>query len=378
MREAIPQMVRIGDIGDALDTIAARLDKLEHAKNPSQDSGSDDMISRDPYWIGQTDHTDNAINIPLWVDNHSQDRAVKFFIPSLKEHLLSRIPGDHQPTDLGKIVFQNDRMYSHATLQINYTSYDVRRQQDTINPRTPCRFVLLPAHTDGDTSVHPFLYAEVLGIYHANVRYSNRPPKRMDFVWVRWLDYDQEEPGGWDIGRLDRVSYSKYRNDSELLDAFGFIDPPNIVRASHLIPDFSSGIHRTIPNTKAKSLVYDSEGDWKYYYASRFVDRDMFMRYLGGGIGHYNQTAPASTSGEAETSYEMEDSDLEELDAGGMDVEGPHLERNNHNEGGGDNNDDQEEDVGEELWGAGESDEGSEFTASEGEYDDFVEGLYEL
>ncbi|KAG8741331.1 hypothetical protein FRC10_002993 [Ceratobasidium sp. 414] len=379
MREAIPQMVRIGDIGDALDTIAARLNKLEHAKDPPQDTSSNDMISRNPYWIGQTDRTDDAINIPLWVDTHSQDCAVKFFIPSLKEHLLSRIPGNHQPTDLGKITFQNDRMYSHATLQINYTSYDVRRQQDTLNPHTPCRFILLPADTGGDLSVHPFLYAKVLGIYHANIRYCHRPPKRMDFVWVRWLDYDHEEPGGWDIGRLDRVSYCKYRNDSELLDAFGFIDPRNIIRASHMIPDFSSGMHCTVLNAKAKSLAYDSdEGDWKYYYASRFVDRDMFMRYLGGGIGHYNQTALASTGGEVGTSYEMEDSDLEEMDVGGMDVEGPRPEHNNHNGGRGDNDDDQEEDIGEELWGADESDAGSEFAASEGEGDDFVEDLYEL
>ncbi|KAH7890138.1 hypothetical protein F5I97DRAFT_1924654 [Phlebopus sp. FC_14] len=26
--------------------------------------------------------------------------------------------------------------------------------------------------------------------------------------------------------------------------------------------------------------------DWQYYYVSMFVDRDMFMRFQGGGIGH--------------------------------------------------------------------------------------------
>ncbi|KAF9642248.1 hypothetical protein BDM02DRAFT_3193612 [Thelephora ganbajun] len=26
--------------------------------------------------------------------------------------------------------------------------------------------------------------------------------------------------------------------------------------------------------------------DWNYYYVNIFVDRDMFMRYWGGGVGH--------------------------------------------------------------------------------------------
>ncbi|KAJ7663061.1 hypothetical protein B0H14DRAFT_3539942 [Mycena olivaceomarginata] len=27
--------------------------------------------------------------------------------------------------------------------------------------------------------------------------------------------------------------------------------------------------------------------DWWYYYVNFFVDRDMYMCYLGGGVGHY-------------------------------------------------------------------------------------------
>jgi hypothetical protein len=192
-------------------------------------------------------------------------------------HLLSRIPPEcsNQPLEIRKLILQNDRIYSHATLRINYTSYDVRRQQDVVNPRTPCCFVLLPADTTDDPTGHPFLYAQVLGIYHAHVRYSSRPPKRMEFLWVRWLDYDEEEPGGWDTGRMDRVSYGKCRNDDELLDAYDFIDPKDIVRACHLIPDFDSGTASTL-NVKPGSLTSDNEErEWKFHYVNRWVNYNL-------------------------------------------------------------------------------------------------------
>ena len=80
-------------------------------------------------------------------------------------------------------------------IQINYTTYDVRHDQDVINLREHCDIMLL-AHKDCDevlppvssTSAsagkrdkgkkladaptkHPFWYARVIGIYHAMVRH---------------------------------------------------------------------------------------------------------------------------------------------------------------------------------------------------------------
>lgn len=40
------------------------------------------------------------------------------------------------------------------------------------------------------------------------------------------------------------------------------------------------------------SIVRDPEGDWKYLYVGRFVDRDMAMRFLGLGVGHIDVHAP--------------------------------------------------------------------------------------
>ena len=42
----------------------------------------------------------------------------------------------------------------------------------------------------------------------------------------------------------------------------------------------------------------------------------MFMRYLGGGIGHLEQFTPASADNQDATSYDIGDEDIEETDKG--------------------------------------------------------------
>ncbi|KAG8768938.1 hypothetical protein FRC12_005262 [Ceratobasidium sp. 428] len=367
MHNAITQMTQIGDRGDALDAIQARLNELSKrgsgAKQQSTEQPNTSNSSQ-PYWIGQSDRAEDAVNIQLWVQRNSREQPVKYFFRSLKQHLLARITGDAEFSELGKLSFLNDRMYAHATLQINYTSYDVRRQHDIVSPRTPCRYILLPNDTTNNPSTHPFLYAKVLGIYHARVRFSNRPPKRMDFLWVRWLDYDDSAPGGWDIGRCDRVRYGRCRNDAELVDAFGFVDPRDIIRACHLIPDFDSG---HVENSMSMACD-DEEGDWKYHSVNRFVDRDMLMRYLGGGVGHFTQHT-------AHTTYTMEDIE-EDIDIG----------ETEHNDMGGEAEilEDEETEGAEDDIEEGLDDDNGAEDDSDGEGtiddddDDFDEALYDL
>ena len=71
---------------------------------------------------------------------------------------------------LSQVVFKGDRIYRHHLFRVNYTTYDVHRAQDTINPRTDHCDIMLLAPLD---SAHPFLYACILGIFHANVIYSS-------------------------------------------------------------------------------------------------------------------------------------------------------------------------------------------------------------
>ncbi|KAJ7885287.1 hypothetical protein B0H14DRAFT_3431893 [Mycena olivaceomarginata] len=50
--------------------------------------------------------------------------------------------------------------------------------------------------------------------------------------------------------------------------------------------------------------------DWHYYYVNFFVDRDMYMRYRGGGVGHYNIVIPP----EDEPAGGEDEEDLDEPD----------------------------------------------------------------
>lgn len=170
---------------------------------------------------------------------------------------------------MGQLRFHQERIFEHATLRINYTSYDVRREYDTINPSTPSRFVMLPADRSQDPTSHRFLYVKVIGIFHANVKYQMQPPRRMDFVRVRWLDYDYNQPAGWEELKLDRVGYQKCRADADVLNSFDFINPADIVRSCHLIPDFRAGIDTNLLRGPT-SMSWDNDlGDWRYYYVNR-------------------------------------------------------------------------------------------------------------
>ena len=200
------------------------------------------------------------------------------------------------------MTIQHNTIFSHATATLNYVSYDITQDHDTIKSRHD---IMLRACDNGH---HPFWYARVLGIYHANVFFgpniSRQPqgrPERMEFFFVRWFGYDPEWQGGPGPCKLDRIGWVPENDPS---GAFGFLDPSRAIRACHLIPAFTYG--------KTTSLLLPSQArdfstvDWVNYYVSRyvrpidslmldlsahtlrFVDRDMMMRYLGWGIGHRN------------------------------------------------------------------------------------------
>lgn len=54
----------------------------------------------------------------------------------------------------------------HSTPKVYYTTYDLRREYDTINPRTHCDVMVLSGETRPQ---HPYWYARVLGIYYFDV-----------------------------------------------------------------------------------------------------------------------------------------------------------------------------------------------------------------
>ncbi|KAG2739976.1 hypothetical protein P692DRAFT_20664178, partial [Suillus brevipes Sb2] len=136
-----------------------------------------------------------------------------------------------------------------------------------------------------DERTHPYWYARLIKIFHVNVEYHNSSdairsrPKRMDVLFVRWFKRDNT-PSGFTAKRLLRLEFF----EDESPDAFGFIDPECVIRGVHIIPGFAYGrSRRLVEPTIARR---EEDPDWNFYYVNMFVDRDMFMRFRGGAVGH--------------------------------------------------------------------------------------------
>ncbi|KAJ6559288.1 hypothetical protein B0H10DRAFT_2240500 [Mycena sp. CBHHK59/15] len=260
-------------------------------------------------------------HVASWLNEQGDDPATHDFLPKLKDHLLGRLmhpewsgDGDEFTSEeRSKVLLRNDRIYYHKILRVNYTTYDMRRGQDSLNPRTHSDIMMLAP--EGDTS-HPFSYAQVVGVFHADVVHSvpgaSTVPQRMEFLWVRRYRLDCTWRGGFKRKRLHRLEFLPGTDPL----AFGFVNPDEVIRGAHIIPAFSSG-------TTTELLPADSIGrmsreglnddeDWRYYFLNFFVDRDMFMRHVGGGVGHYHVNIPAE---EAESSRTQEDeANAEDID----------------------------------------------------------------
>ena len=133
------------------------------------------------------------------------------FILKLRTHILPRIAAIHQelnpqasldttiinlPDDLDDLVlqdhllqlnhvlFKGNRIYRHCLFRINYTTYDLQRESDSINTCNHRDIMLL---SNSDIDDHPFSYARVLGIFHANIIYTGPGSKDFQSRWIEFL-----------------------------------------------------------------------------------------------------------------------------------------------------------------------------------------------
>lgn len=82
-------------------------------------------------------------------------------------------------------------MYIHRIARINYTTYDMRRDQDSVNPTRHADIILLAPEGDD----HPYMYARILSIFHMKAAIGfDQEPQLMQVLWVRWFDVDTTAP----------------------------------------------------------------------------------------------------------------------------------------------------------------------------------------
>lgn len=173
------------------------------------------------------------------------------------------------PSDWAGVQFKLNRIFKHKTMRVNFTTYDVRRAEDIINPRTRQSNIMVlnpEISTTTPSEAYPFWYARVLGIFHTNVVYMgqgnrNLHPRRMEFLWVRW--YDLKKAGSWVPLRLDEVCFPRILDE----DSFGFLDPGDVLRVCHIIPCFRMGQVGSESQPGAEGI--QDRHDWKVYYVNR-------------------------------------------------------------------------------------------------------------
>lgn len=172
-------------------------------------------------------------------------------------------------TDISRLSIEKDRMYLHKVLRVNYTTYDMRRGQDSINPRTHPNIMLLAHEDDGEAGEHPYWYARVLSLFHVHARLASSFPcvpdkvEKLDVLWVRWYGRDSTAPGGFETRRLHRIGFVPHDNPY----AFGFVNPASVLRASHLIPAYAHGqIRDLLPPSVCARRSEEKDLDYQYYY----------------------------------------------------------------------------------------------------------------
>ncbi|KAJ7067227.1 hypothetical protein C8F01DRAFT_1365364 [Mycena amicta] len=320
-------------------------------------------------------------------DEHPGDPAFKNFRLKLQTHLLGRIHhpeystdgSEYTTVDRNRLFIVNNRIYIHKVLCVHYTSYDVRHGQDSMNSRTHADIMTLAP--EDSTDDHPYAYSRVIGVWHCEVQYMGygqlTPAKTVPLLFVRRFHLDKSWKGSFKRRRLHRIEFVPETDDN----AYGFVNPDKVIREAHLVPAYAHGATPRLP-FPSLGRKKGQENDWRYYYVNFFVDRDMLMRYLGGGVGHSYRVIVRDPPKEPEEVLEEEDwgdEPEEPLPAAAHAVPDVSEDKESSDDGGDDDDDD--DDDGNDAAGVEEneldgedSEEDSEEEDSEEESDDDYAG----
>ena len=126
------------------------------------------------------------------------DFFMENFLPRLKDHLLAWLCGltynrdeyQFSDDDCSCILIHGNRLFKHVYLCVNYTMYNLQREQDSISPHTRPDIMLL---CQEDERGHPYWYAWVCLIFHVLVEHQQdfasnfSRPQQMDVLLVHWF-----------------------------------------------------------------------------------------------------------------------------------------------------------------------------------------------
>ncbi|KAF7964872.1 hypothetical protein HWV62_1965 [Athelia sp. TMB] len=196
------------------------------------------------HYIGKTEN--DPIDIGGFLGENTSDPAILNFYKKLKVHLMPRVLSklrEKKDIDLGRlpqiehcdpdifVSFHKNHMYEHRILRVNYTTYDVRRDQDLINSHsTHCN--IMQTQTQAQMGPAPI----DMGAFSAHTISTSATTGQ--------------------VGRI--MNYTGWKSFGSAATELVILYSPKMIK-----------IGKNITLT------------------GNFVDRDMLMRYhLGLGIGH--------------------------------------------------------------------------------------------
>ncbi|KAJ3019645.1 hypothetical protein NUW54_g25 [Trametes sanguinea] len=190
----------------------------------------------------------HPLKINGFIHDNKGDLAVKDFIPKLHHHVYAwLVAGAGSPPD------RNLEPTGHklASLRI--------RHNQLISTRCHPGIMLLAE----PGSVHPYIYACVLGMFHVSAYIagrSNDEPMLVQVLWIRWYNFDKMSPWGPESRRLPLVSFAPLDNNS-----FGFISLDQVLHSVHLILAFAHGLSdAALPGYSITCLEDEEDEDFCY------------------------------------------------------------------------------------------------------------------
>ncbi|KAF7354440.1 hypothetical protein MVEN_01133000 [Mycena venus] len=175
----------------------------------------------------------NRLHLMTFLHDNEDDPAKKIgdFIPKLKNHLLGRLlqreyDGDEEFSEeqrkTVKIIGQH--IYMVQMLRVNYTTYDTRIDQDSVNPRTHADVMvisrkLVPALTLSGMRVFLKFFTPMSSTLDQNP--APMAPSQWNSLSVRWFGIEPNYRSGFKVARLPKVGFVPEDDPN----AFGFLDP---------------------------------------------------------------------------------------------------------------------------------------------------------
>ncbi len=112
----------------------------------------------------------------------------------------------------------------------NYTTYDLRRAQDSLNPHMHANVMVTAQEDPKERNGHLYWYARIVRVFHAYIQHvgplsKNQEPQRVEFLWVCWFGRDMTAPAGFRPRQLHRIGFV----DGNDPFVFGFLDSSQVI-----------------------------------------------------------------------------------------------------------------------------------------------------